>query len=124
MYKMTFQVVDEQIKTNKKFKIARRSVCFKLNNMPENVIDPEEWVKNGIMDVVAHVIQDVDPNDKVGFTFGAECFPRLEAHLSFKKAAEVTFQEIWDLLGQIYHSKTEGFHSDTFRITMTQAKAN
>lgn len=121
---MTFQILEDSMKSNKKFKIDRRSVCFKLNDIPDDVDDPEKWVKNRIEDIVAHIVENVDPEDKVGFAFGSEKFDRGIAYLPFHKAKHVKFEDIWDLLGKIYQSKSDGFHCNTFRMTMTQVKAN
>lgn len=119
---MTFQIVNEISKTNKKYKVVRRSVCFKIKAIPENIEDPEAYVKKAIKDVVEYVASDVDPEDKIGFTFGSECFAKGEAFLPFRKAKSLTFEDVWELLGRIYQSNSEGFHADSFRMTMTQTK--
>lgn len=120
---MAFEIVNEHTKTNWKYKLCRRSVCFKLKDIPDHVDDPETWVKKGIQDIVTHIVQDVDSDDKVGFSFGSECFSKGDAHLSFRKASAITFENVWSLLGKIYQSNSEGFNSDTFRMTMTQARS-
>lgn len=119
---MAFQIVEDTFKSNTKFNTSRRSVCFRLNNIPDNVDDPEKWVKNGIKDIVKHIVEDVDSEDRVGFAFESEGFSRGAAHLSFRKASKITFEDVWNLLGKIYQSNSEGFHCDTFRMTMTQVK--
>lgn len=119
---MAFQIVSESFKTNKKYRLGRRTVCFKINDIPAEIEDPEAWIKDGMRSIVEFIVQDINPDDKVGFTFGSDCFSKGDAHLSFRKASSITFQDIWELLGKIYQSNSEGFHSENFRMTMTQYK--
>lgn len=110
--------------SNKKFKVDRRSVCFKLNDIPYNVDDPEKWLKAGIRAIVEHIVQDVNPEDRVGFTFVSEDIDRGSLHLPIREAKNITFEEVLELSGKIYQSKSKGFHSDTFRMTMTHARTS
>lgn len=115
---MAFQIVNESCSRNSKYNLARRSVCFKLNNPPPNSKDPEIWIKNGIASILKHVVKDVKPGDKVGFTFTSDNFHK-EGYLPFRDAEKVNFNDIWNLLGSIYQSNASGFNTDTFRMRMT-----
>lgn len=99
----------------------KKSVCFKLNDPPLSSTDPETWIKKGIASIIQHVVKDVKPGDKVGFTFTSDNFHK-EGYLSFRDADKVNFEDVWNLLGSIYQSNAAGFDTDTFRMTMTAVR--
>lgn len=119
---MAFEIVREFTKFNQKYRISRQSVCFKLAKLPSDVTSPELWVRNGIKDIVEHITQNVDPDDRIGFTLSSNLFGKGDAHIPFRKSKNVTFDDVWELLGQLYQSNSEGFHSDNFFMTATVAK--
>lgn len=118
---MAVQIVSESSSFNKKYMVVKRSITFKLTDVPQNTSDPEAFLKNEFRNIVNHITSEADPDDKIGFAFTSNNFHQ-DAYLSFKKASQVTFEYVWSLLGTIYQSNSEGFKTDSFRLIMTALK--
>lgn len=119
---MSYQITSKNIKTSKKYRICRKTVSFKLNPVPCSVENPELWVKSVMKKIFNHIMHNTDCNDKLGFTFSSGLFSKGDAYIPFKQAKDIRFCEIWELLGRIYQSNSEGFHTETFSVTVTQAQ--
>lgn len=118
---MSFKIISESEKTSKKYKLARKSVTFKLNPVPAGINDPELWLKCGLRDILKHILKNTSSSDKLGFTFSLGSLSKRDVHLPLRKASDIHLEDIWSLLGKIYQSNAEGFHSDLFTLTITQA---
>lgn len=121
---MAFQIVSQCSKTSKKYKVSRKSITFKLNDIPDTVQDPEVYIKSGIHNILKHILRDTATNDKIGFTFSSGLFSKGDVHLSLRKAADIRFDNVWELLSKLYQSNAEGFSSDTFTLTATIARGS
>ena len=119
---MSFQILSEFNKTSRKYNISRKGITFKLKDIPANVNDPEKWVKQGIRDILKYILQNTASSDKIGLAFSSGLFSRGDVYMSFKKAADVCFDDVWELLGKIYQSNADSFSSDTFTLSATIAK--
>lgn len=63
-----YVIVKNTLKKIKKFNLTGRTLEFKLRSVPTNV-EPVTWIKNAINEVVEKAVEDLEPTDKVGFTF-------------------------------------------------------
>lgn len=105
-------------KNVRRFNLRGRTIEFKIKPVPsdENAIS---WVKDAIKQAVCSVTEDVQPNDKIGFSLCAKNFEKGEVWINFQDAEKVTFNDIWGVLEKIYQSNSSGLDTDTFCLKAT-----
>lgn len=116
-----FIIVRDAAKAIGRFGVYGRTLVFKLRPIPPK-IEPISWVKEGIEAVVKKGTEGLEPSDYVGFTFCQKDFARGQGWLRFKRASEVTFDEIWEKIASIYQSNSTGVNTETFCLGVTTAK--
>lgn len=114
-------IVKSFVKKVKRFRLAGNSLVFKINPIPENE-NPVVWIQAALHHAINKVTEEVNPNDKIGFTFSSNNFERGEGWLNFKDASDVTIDDIWGVIEKIFQSNSQGLNTDTFTLTATIVK--
>lgn len=96
---------------------------FKIRK-PSSNEDALQWIRTAMIQILVHLTMSVTPSDKIGFTFSSESFKmKIPGWMSFRDASQVTFDDVWNVLGSIFQSNTEdALDINTFRITATIVK--
>lgn len=111
------EILSSSVKNVRRFRLRGTTIVFKIKKIPENE-DPVRWVKDAVEQVILHVCKDVEPGDKIGFTFCSESFAK-EGWMNFTDAADISVEEVWRILEKLFQSNSSGLNTDTFRITST-----
>ena len=112
-------IVKDYEKKVRRFKYTARNLEFRLKPVPEGA-EPIRWIREGITEVIEKTVENVDPADQLGITFGSKAIG--VGWMSFRPAKEVTFDDVWDIITRIYQSNTEGLNTETFCLTVTTVK--
>lgn len=57
---MSFEIVNQATHSNSKYKMSRRSICFKLTPIPEGEDDTQKWLKNCIFNIAVYITTKVN----------------------------------------------------------------
>lgn len=112
-----FEIITRGTKHVRRFRLSGTTLVFKIKKYPANE-DPIAWVKDAMNPVVHHVCQDVEPQDKIGFTFCSGNYSK-DGWINFTDAANISAEDVWGILETIFQSNSSGLDTDTFRITAT-----
>lgn len=115
-----FSVVSSSEVTVKKFNLKGTRVTFKINQ--QNLFeDPSEHFKKAIKDIVENLVSDVEPRDKIGFTFSGKEYES-PGYLKFQACENLKWEDIFSMISLIFQSNSEGLSTDQFTITATVVK--
>lgn len=118
--KRSFTIIERDLKITPKFGLCRRSIVFKINDVPKDQ-DPSKWIEKGVREIISDITSEVRSEDRVGLTFTSENFD-FPAYLSFKEVKHISFEDVWRMLQSIFQSKSEGLDTSKFRIVMTACR--
>lgn len=103
-----YKIESESVTCIKRYNIYGRKTKFTITSVPDNV-NPIDWIKGAIHQIIRDVTKEVNPTDKIGITFCGDSFEhRGPAWLNFKFASELKFSDIWDIISKIFQSNSEG----------------
>lgn len=63
-----FIIAKDDVRQIKLFGLRGRTIDFKIKEPPKN-IDPVSWIKSALSDVVDLTTRELNPRDKIGFSF-------------------------------------------------------
>lgn len=92
-----------------------------MNKAPDN-IDELNHFNTALQDAVDHILtNNLDPDDFIGFSF---CSTGIEApgFLAFRKARDLTYNDLWSVISSVFQSNSEGLSTDQFCLTVTTVK--
>lgn len=105
-----FEVKKDLISLVPRFKVKGRKIDFKINAVPTG-IEPIEWLKSAITDVIQHSMEGAEGSDKIGFTFHGNSFAeRGAAWINFKNVNQVQSDDVWTAIARVFQSNSEGMY--------------
>lgn len=116
-----YTVIEEETRKLKKFNLKKHKLLFKLNPVPQTE-DPVSWVKNGIQAIFEKSVEDLNPEDRVGFTFSSNDPQKGDGWIRLQPARNITFNDMWNMLSSIFQSNSSGINTDTFCLESTCVK--
>jgi hypothetical protein len=116
-----FIVVKDASKMVSRFNLKVRSIQFKIKPIPDNEKDNAiEWIKDALSQVISKVTDDLQPEDKVGFSLCSDSFSRGSCWVKFQDADNITFNDIWEKLEMLFQPNSTGLNTDTFCLEATK----
>lgn len=115
---MAFSIISECTQTNKKFQLRRHTIEFKLNKIKQPLGDPEQWIKDGLKVIYNRIIEALTSDDRVGLTLSSDLLQH-DVHLPMTDANNLNFDQLWDMMHNLYQSNTEATEGDTLKLIMT-----
>lgn len=116
-----YNIIKDHMTNIKRFNVRGRKMEFQVKQVPENV-EPIAWIKEAINEVITYGTKHILPTDKVGITFCGKSFEeRGPGWINFRDAAEVKFEDIWEMISKIFQSNSEGMcikHKYIFLVTI------
>ncbi|KAJ8909914.1 hypothetical protein NQ315_014921 [Exocentrus adspersus] len=116
-----FLVVKDYMKTVRRYNLTARTVEFKIKPVP-NGEEPVNWVRDAINQVIEAGTQNLQPEDQVSFSFCSKDFKRGDGWIRFRPAHELTTEDVWKVISDIYQSNSAGLNTDTFCLGVTTVK--
>ncbi|XP_031342339.1 uncharacterized protein LOC116170237 [Photinus pyralis] len=116
-----FLIVKDVTHKVRRFNLSGRTLEFKIKPVPKDT-EPVHWVRNAISQLVNRSVEDLEPQDMVGFSFCSKDFKKGEGWLRFRQASEVTINDIWDTISSIYQSNSCGLNTETFCFRITSVR--
>lgn len=117
----SYIVVKDFSKNIRRFNLRGRTVEFKLKSVPANV-EPVGWIKEALGDIIKHVTVDLLPTDQVAFNFGCNDLARGAGWVRFRPAGEITLNDVWDVISNVYQSNSSGLNTETFCLGITSVR--
>ena len=116
-----YVIASEAVKTVRRYHLEGRTVQFRIKPIPQDV-EPVGWVKGAIEEIVERSTSNLQPQDKVGITFCSSAFERGPGYMAFKNASQLTMEDIWEIINNIYQSNSSGLNTDTFCMNVTSIR--
>ena len=116
-----FIVTKDFLKKVRRFNLTGRTLEFKLKSVPEKV-EPVGWVREAINQVIQKVTEGLQPSDRVGFSFCSKDFNRGEGWIRFRPAEEISYEDVWNVISNVYQSNSAGLNTETFCLKVTTVR--
>lgn len=116
-----YTIIKDLAKKVRRFNLEGHTLEFKLKPVPEDV-EPVGWIREGIKQVIARGTEGLQPGDKVGFSFCSKDFKRGEGWVAFRPVEEVTYDDVWNVISNVYQSNSAGLNTETFCLGVTSMK--
>jgi G:T-mismatch repair DNA endonuclease (very short patch repair protein) len=116
-----FTIIKDSTKKVRKYNLTGRTLEFKLRPVPDGV-EPISWIREGIKQIVERAVGNLQPTDRVSFTFCSKEFNRGEGWIRFKRASEIKYEDIWDVISSIYQSNSSGLNTESFCLGVTSVR--
>ncbi|KAJ8972054.1 hypothetical protein NQ317_001524 [Molorchus minor] len=116
-----FIIAKDFVKKVRRFSVKGRTIEFKIKPVPSNE-EPVSWIKEAVNQVIHKGTQDLGPDDQVAFSFCSKDFKRGDGWVRFRPVANVTYDDVWDVISNVYQSNSTGLNTDTFCLGVTSVK--
>ncbi|KAJ8909928.1 hypothetical protein NQ315_005647 [Exocentrus adspersus] len=116
-----FVIAKDFVRKVRRFNLTGRTLEFKIKPIPGGA-EPVSWIRDAINQVIAKGIEGLHPEDQVAFSFCCKQFSRGEGWLKFRAARDVTYDDVWKVISDIYQSNSSGLNTETFCLGVTSMK--
>ncbi|KAJ8910238.1 hypothetical protein NQ315_002562 [Exocentrus adspersus] len=116
-----FVIAKDFVRKVRRFNLTGRTLEFKIKPIPGGA-EPVSWIRDAINQVIAKGIEGLHPGDQVAFSFCCKQFSRGEGWLKFRAARDVTYDDVWKVISDIYQSNSSGLNTETFCLGVTSVK--
>ncbi|KAJ8913135.1 hypothetical protein NQ315_006053 [Exocentrus adspersus] len=111
--KWKFVIAKDFVRKVRRFNLTGRTLEFKIKPIPGGT-EPVSWIRDAINQVIAKGMEGLHPEDQVAFSFCCKQFSRGEGWLKFRAARDVTYDDVWKVISDIYQSNSSGLNTETF----------
>ncbi|KAJ8913770.1 hypothetical protein NQ315_002676 [Exocentrus adspersus] len=116
-----FVIAKDFVRKVRRFNLTGRTLEFKIKPIPGGA-ESVSWIRDAINQVIAKGIEGLHPEDQVAFSFCCKQFSRGEGWLKFRAARDVTYDDVWKVISDIYQSNSSGLNTETFCLGVTSVK--
>ncbi|KAJ8915407.1 hypothetical protein NQ315_008296 [Exocentrus adspersus] len=116
-----FVIAKDFVRKVRRFNLTGRTLEFKIKPIPSGS-EPVSWIRDAINQVITKGIEGLHPEDQVAFSFCCKQFSRGEGWLKFRAARDVTYDDVWKVISDIYQSNSSGLNTETFCLGVTSVK--
>lgn len=115
------KIINEYRKRVAKFNLDGHKIVFEIKPVADE--EKLEWFRSAIEEIVRYVVQGVEDDDQIGFTFSSENFKEKQpGWMSFRRAGDVNVDDVWNILEKVLQSNSTVNETDTFRLESTTVK--
>lgn len=116
-----FVITKDFVKKVRRFNLEGRTIEFKIKQLPKDV-DPVGWVRDAINQIIQRGTEGLAVGDKVAFNFCSKDFKRGEGWVGFRDVEKLTFDDVWNVISNIYQSNSTGLDTSTFCLGVTSIR--
>ena len=113
-----FIIIKDEVKRVRRYNLLGRTLEFQLKDVPQGA-EPLEWIKEGVNQIILKSVEGLSATDQVGFTFNSNNIQKGVGWLRFRQADQVTLEDVWEVISNIYQSNSTGLNTETFGLTVT-----
>ncbi|KAG5869866.1 hypothetical protein JTB14_031598 [Gonioctena quinquepunctata] len=110
-------ILNNTVTSLRRFNTNARRVEFAIRPIPSGS-DPIKWVRDAIKYIVLKTTEEAQNRDKVGFSFSCKSFNK-EGWVPLRYAEEISVDDVWNIIHQIFQSNEHALDTDTFVLSTT-----
>ncbi|KAG5877506.1 hypothetical protein JTB14_023392 [Gonioctena quinquepunctata] len=110
-------ILNNTVTSLRRFNTNARRVEFAIRPIPSRS-DPIKWVRDAIKYIVLKTTEEAQNRDKVGFSFSCKSFNK-EGWVPLRYAEEISVDDVWNIIHQIFQSNEHALDTDTFVLSTT-----
>ena len=114
-----FTIVQENSRFVDRFNFNGEETIVRINETPDGV-NVISWLELTIKDLFAFIMRNSSTDQIIGLSIRSNNFARGSAGISFRPAADLSYETLWELISSVCQSQHDFIIDDSFTVSLTR----